>query len=166
MKKRRLRECSADALQCAQLSDSWTDARRKLDSDAQAAFKLLIANKCDMIHERIVSPAMGRMLADELRMEYMETSAKTAMNVREAFNAMAIGLKRRCGPPSRRRRAVAAGLLRLPVPHRCHTGAVAVSLLLRLGSSAREPLPASGSAPLRVLVSGDSVGGYFGSCSC
>ncbi|RKP09736.1 ras-related protein Rap-1b precursor [Thamnocephalis sphaerospora] len=46
---------------------------------------VLIGNKTDIIHEREVSTDEGRRLAAEWRCPFLETSAKTAENVDEAF---------------------------------------------------------------------------------
>lgn len=50
--------------------------------------KLLIGNKVDMKGARTVKMEEAQELADCLEMEYIETSAKTAENVKEAFMAM------------------------------------------------------------------------------
>ena len=46
---------------------------------------LLIGNKCDLEDKRQVSEEEGRQLAQENHLMFMETSAKTAFNVEEAF---------------------------------------------------------------------------------
>lgn len=50
--------------------------------------KLLIGNKSDR-NDRLVSEAEGAALARELSMPFLETSARTAENVEQAFNKMA-----------------------------------------------------------------------------
>lgn len=50
--------------------------------------KLLIGNKSDR-NDRLVSEAEGAALARELSMPFLETSARTAENVEQAFNRMA-----------------------------------------------------------------------------
>ncbi|KAA8496923.1 Ras-related protein RABD2c [Porphyridium purpureum] len=51
--------------------------------------KLLVGNKADLESERAVDTAMAQAFADEHGMKLLETSAKTAQNVEEAFLAMA-----------------------------------------------------------------------------
>jgi len=46
---------------------------------------MLIGNKCDLEHRRQVSPDEGKKFADENGLMFLETSAKTAHNVEEAF---------------------------------------------------------------------------------
>jgi Ras-related protein Rab-1A len=50
--------------------------------------KILIGNKMDMTSERVVDSARARAFADSVGMAYIETSAKSAKNVTEAFLAM------------------------------------------------------------------------------
>lgn len=48
---------------------------------------LLVANKVDLVHQRKVSEEKGRELASQLRIGYMETSAKSPpLNVDAAFH--------------------------------------------------------------------------------
>ena len=53
---------------------------------ADEAQVILIANKTDLVAKRVVSKESGAALAEELRVPYIETSAKTATNVEEAFH--------------------------------------------------------------------------------
>lgn len=46
---------------------------------------ILVGNKCDMEEERVVSAERGRQLADQLGVEFYETSAKENINVK-VFN--------------------------------------------------------------------------------
>jgi len=46
---------------------------------------MLIGNKCDLEHRRQVTPEEGAKFAQENGLLFMETSAKTAFNVEEAF---------------------------------------------------------------------------------
>jgi len=46
---------------------------------------MLIGNKCDLEHRRQVSPEEGQKFAQEHGLMFLETSAKTARNVEEAF---------------------------------------------------------------------------------
>ena len=46
---------------------------------------MLIGNKCDLDSERAVSYDEGLQFAEEHHLTFLETSAKTAQNVEEAF---------------------------------------------------------------------------------
>jgi hypothetical protein len=62
--------------------------------------KLLIGNKSDCT-DKMVAEAEGQAFADRLSIPFLETSAKTADNVEEAFTRMASQLiKLRCGRAS------------------------------------------------------------------
>lgn len=50
--------------------------------------KLLIGNKCDLDEKRRVSKEEAEEFASEMKMKYIETSAKTAENVAEAFTTV------------------------------------------------------------------------------
>jgi len=54
---------------------------------------MLLGNKCDMTAERLVRTEDGERLAKEYNTAFMETSAKTGMNVELAFMAVARDLK-------------------------------------------------------------------------
>lgn len=43
---------------------------------------ILVGNKCDMEEERVVSAERGRQLAEQLGVEFYETSAKENINVK------------------------------------------------------------------------------------
>eukprot|EP01103_Thecamoeba_quadrilineata_P009452 TRINITY_DN19212_c0_g1_i1.p1 TRINITY_DN19212_c0_g1~~TRINITY_DN19212_c0_g1_i1.p1 ORF type:complete len:201 (+),score=24.61 TRINITY_DN19212_c0_g1_i1:57-659(+) len=58
--------------------------------------KLLIGNKCDLDAERAVSEADAREYAKSTQIPFMETSAKTAANVEQAFiDMMAVHIKQK-----------------------------------------------------------------------
>jgi len=57
--------------------------------------KLLVGNKCDMAEKRVVDQQMAKSFADELGIPFLETSAKDASNVEQAFLTMAGEVKRR-----------------------------------------------------------------------
>jgi Ras-related protein Rab-1A len=56
---------------------------------AEGTVKLLVGNKSDRTADRVVTEAQAKEFADELGIPYIETSAKSAKNVEEAFLTMA-----------------------------------------------------------------------------
>ncbi|XP_072793153.1 ras-related protein Rab-37 isoform X2 [Taeniopygia guttata] len=60
---------------------------------------MLLGNKADVSSERAVRTEEGASLAREYGVPFMETSAKTGMNVELAFLAIAKELKQRAGQP-------------------------------------------------------------------
>ena len=57
--------------------------------------KILIGNKCDWEEKRAVSTEQGQALADELGIPFMEVSAKSNINVENAFYSLASDIKKR-----------------------------------------------------------------------
>ncbi|THG11566.1 hypothetical protein TEA_016217 [Camellia sinensis var. sinensis] len=57
--------------------------------------KLLVGNKCDLTAQKVVSYETGKAFADEIGIPFLETSAKNATNVEQAFMAMAAEIKNR-----------------------------------------------------------------------
>merc|ERR1712111_135759 len=57
--------------------------------------KLLIGNKCDLSSKKVVSYDEAKELSDSLGVELIETSAKNAHNVEQAFQKMAGSIKQR-----------------------------------------------------------------------
>lgn len=49
---------------------------------------ILVGNKCDCSDERVVSFDRGRQLADQLGLEFFETSAKENVNVKAVFERL------------------------------------------------------------------------------
>jgi small GTP-binding protein len=49
---------------------------------------IIIANKCDLENERVISQDLIKEKAEELGIEYFETSAKTGKNIDEAFDSI------------------------------------------------------------------------------
>merc|ERR1712176_733631 len=62
---------------------------------AENVNKLVIGNKCDLSSKKVVSYDEAKELADSLSIKFMETSAKNAHNVEQAFQAMAAEIKSR-----------------------------------------------------------------------
>lgn len=59
--------------------------------------KLLVGNKSDVSDKRVVEYAVAKEFADSMGIPFIETSAKQATNVPEAFFAMAAQIKERLG---------------------------------------------------------------------
>lgn len=55
--------------------------------------KMILGNKCDIAERRQVSKERGEQLAIEYGIKFMETSAKSAINVEEAFFTLARDIK-------------------------------------------------------------------------
>ncbi|VDI56690.1 Ras-related protein Rab-3C [Mytilus galloprovincialis] len=49
---------------------------------------VLVGNKCDLEDERVVSMERGKQLADQLGLEFFETSAKENINVKAVFERL------------------------------------------------------------------------------
>ncbi|KAJ4966049.1 hypothetical protein NE237_017898 [Protea cynaroides] len=59
--------------------------------------KLLVGNKCDLVEDKVVDTQTAKAFADELEIPFLETSAKDAINVEQAFLTMASEIKKRVG---------------------------------------------------------------------
>lgn len=57
--------------------------------------KILIGNKCDIEERRAVSKEKGQELAEGLGIKFLETSAKSNINVEETFYTLARDIKER-----------------------------------------------------------------------
>jgi len=57
--------------------------------------KLLVGNKCDLANKRAVDTKVAKEFADSLGIPFLETSAKNATNVEQAFLTMAAEIKNR-----------------------------------------------------------------------
>eukprot|EP00697_Spironema_sp_BW2_P001709 gnl/Spiro4/12297_TR6481_c0_g1_i1.p1 gnl/Spiro4/12297_TR6481_c0_g1~~gnl/Spiro4/12297_TR6481_c0_g1_i1.p1 ORF type:complete len:211 (+),score=43.62 gnl/Spiro4/12297_TR6481_c0_g1_i1:37-633(+) len=57
--------------------------------------KLLVGNKCDLVEQQQVPTAVAKSFADSLGIHFLETSAKTAANVENAFFTMVKEIKSR-----------------------------------------------------------------------
>jgi len=60
--------------------------------------KLLVGNKCDLTAKKVVDYTTAKEFAEQLDMPFLETSAKNATNVEQAFLTMAAEIKNRMGP--------------------------------------------------------------------
>ncbi|KAH9750633.1 ras-related protein RABD1 [Citrus sinensis] len=59
--------------------------------------KLLVGNKCDLVENKVVDTQTAKAFADELGIPFLETSAKDAINVEQAFLTMAGEIKKKMG---------------------------------------------------------------------
>eukprot|EP00037_Helgoeca_nana_P031869 m.410988 g.410988 ORF g.410988 m.410988 type:complete len:279 (-) comp28539_c0_seq1:214-1050(-) len=60
--------------------------------------KLLVGNKSDLTTKKVVDFTTAKEFADSLTIPFLETSAKNATNVEQAFMTMAAEIKNRTGP--------------------------------------------------------------------
>lgn len=60
--------------------------------------KLLVGNKSDLTTKKVVDFTTAKEFADGLEIPFLETSAKNATNVEQAFLTMAAEIKNRTGP--------------------------------------------------------------------
>lgn len=61
------------------------DWKKEADKNLDNYTALLVANKTDLVLERVISPEKGKELAEEFGMDYIEISVKMDKNVNEAF---------------------------------------------------------------------------------
>ena len=73
---------------------------KQIEANAQTnVCKVLVGNKCDK-PDRVVTEEDGKKLADDFKMSFFETSAKTNQNVNEVFNFLTSEiLKSNAGKP-------------------------------------------------------------------
>ncbi|KAM0012591.1 putative small GTPase, P-loop containing nucleoside triphosphate hydrolase [Helianthus debilis subsp. tardiflorus] len=57
--------------------------------------KILVGNKCDLVANKVVSTETAKAFADEIGIPFLETSAKDATSVEQAFMAMTASIKDR-----------------------------------------------------------------------
>jgi len=62
--------------------------------------KLLVGNKSDLTSKKVVEYTVAKEFADQLSIPFLETSAKNATNVEQAFLTMAKQIKDRTGSTS------------------------------------------------------------------
>ena len=63
--------------------------------EQETPYKLLLGNKCDQDSKRVISFEAANEYANKLNIPYLETSAKDAINVDQAFVNMAAEIKTR-----------------------------------------------------------------------
>eukprot|EP01070_Trichotokara_eunicae_P007796 Trichotokara_eunicae@DN5545_c0_g1_i3.p1 len=73
--------------------------------------KLLVGNKSDLTQKKVVHSDEGKELADQLGIRFIETSARNAHNVDEAFELMATEIKGRVQVGSSQPRAQPARVI-------------------------------------------------------
>lgn len=72
--------------------------------------KLLVGNKCDLVSKKAVDYDTAKQFADSLGLTFLETSAKNAHNVEQAFLTMAAQIKARVGSQPVKPGTAAAGV--------------------------------------------------------
>uniref|UniRef100_UPI00398F3BBA ras-related protein ORAB-1-like n=1 Tax=Pristiophorus japonicus TaxID=55135 RepID=UPI00398F3BBA len=81
--------------------DSFSNVKQWLEEIARYASenvnKLLVGNKCDLTTKKVVDYTTAKEYADSLQIPFLETSAKNATNVEQAFVTMAAEIKNRMG---------------------------------------------------------------------
>lgn len=79
--------------------DSFNDVKNWMQEIEKYAMenvnKLLVGNKCDLSNKKVVTYDEGKELADSYGIRFVETSAKNAHNVDQAFHLMAGEIKQR-----------------------------------------------------------------------
>ncbi len=60
---------------------------------------MLVGNKSDLTSKKAVDYNTAKEFADQLGLSFLETSAKNATNVEQAFITMAAEIKNRSTPP-------------------------------------------------------------------
>ncbi|KAL7672569.1 hypothetical protein ACOME3_007454 [Neoechinorhynchus agilis] len=70
-------------------AESFNNVRRWMNNIEENAsgsvHRILVGNKCDLENERVVTKSAGESLAHQYNIEYMETSAKSNINVNNLF---------------------------------------------------------------------------------
>lgn len=81
--------------------DTYTNVKQWLQEIDRYAVegvnKLLVGNKSDLATKKVVEYAEAKAFADELGIPFLETSAKNATNVEQAFLTMSKQIKDRMG---------------------------------------------------------------------
>ncbi|EDQ90387.1 uncharacterized protein MONBRDRAFT_36472 [Monosiga brevicollis MX1] len=60
---------------------------------------IIVANKCDLVEDRVISMAEGKALAEKCGALYVESSARDNTGVTEVFHRMITEIERRNGDP-------------------------------------------------------------------
>lgn len=76
--------------------------------------KLLVGNKCDLVVKKVVDVNTAKDFADSLGIPFLETSAKNATNVEQAFMTMSSEIKRRVDSQSAAPGRGTTGQIKLP----------------------------------------------------
>ncbi|KAI8866334.1 GTP-binding protein ypt1 [Ramicandelaber brevisporus] len=81
--------------------ESFTNVRQWLQEidryASEGVNRLLVGNKCDLVDNKQVETKLAQEFADSLGIPFLETSAKDAVNVEQAFLVMAKQIKDRMG---------------------------------------------------------------------
>jgi len=66
-----------------------------MTTDAENAIKIIVANKCDLEDQRVITTVQGQRLATEFGFSFIEVSAKNKLNVDESFAQLVRDIKKR-----------------------------------------------------------------------
>ncbi|PHU09074.1 hypothetical protein BC332_20934 [Capsicum chinense] len=127
--------------------------------------KLLVGNKCDLTAQKVVSTETAQAFADEIGIPFMETSAKNATNVEQAFMAMAASIKNRMAsqPASNNARPPIVQIRGQPQSSECLVKFFGSSLMDLVGCPKSRPgFPSSSCSVLLNKVSVFGVGWIYG----
>jgi len=82
-------------------SDTFSNVKQWLQEidryASEGVDKLLVGNKSDLTSKKVVEYSVAKEFADQLNIHFLETSAKNATNVEQAFLTMAKQIKDRMG---------------------------------------------------------------------
>jgi Ras-related protein Rab-1A len=85
-------------------NDTFTNVKQWLQEidryASEGVNKLLVGNKSDLTSKKVVEYSVAKEFADQLNIPFLETSAKNATNVEQAFLTMAKQIKDRMGSSS------------------------------------------------------------------
>jgi len=85
-------------------SDTFSNVKQWLQEidryASEGVDKLLVGNKSDLTSKKVVEYSVAKEFADQLNIPFLETSAKNATNVEQAFLTMAKQIKDRMGSPT------------------------------------------------------------------
>ncbi|KAI0374767.1 ras-domain-containing protein [Pilatotrama ljubarskyi] len=85
-------------------NDTFTNVKQWLQEidryASEGVNKLLVGNKSDLTSKKVVEYSVAKEFADQLGIPFLETSAKNATNVEQAFLTMAKQIKDRMGSTS------------------------------------------------------------------